>query len=611
MDDLSMHAQVSENPQVQEQGGDMEDFGALLEKSLKQLKEGELVQGTVVKVTDREVYIDVGAKSEGIVPRAEFKDKEVKPGDVVTVYIESVEGRGGRTLISKHKADFTLAWDQIQDAYLNDKTVKARVLHQVKGGLMVEVFGVNAFLPGSQLDNRRVRNFAKFVGKDIEVKIIKVNRARKNIVVSRREVLEEELEKARERLKALRPGEVLKGVIKNITDFGAFVDLGFVDGLIHLSDLSWHRIDHPSRVVKIGQEVDVKVLSVDPEKMRVSLSLKHLQPHPWESVAQKYPIGSTVTGVVKKILDFGAIVELEPGIEGFVHINEMRWGRPPRHPSEVMKEGDRVDLVVLNVDIEKQRISLGYKQAQPDPWALIDEKFPVGSVVRGTVKELSNTGAYLDFGDGIEGFLHVGDISWTQRFSHPEEALKVGQKLRVVVMRVDKKERILEVSLKHTRPNPWEQIQKNLPEGTVVELPITEVGERGIVVQVEEGLEGFVPRSHLIHRNDPQAHYQVGQTLTLQVLKVEPERKRVLLSEREIERRRRMEERRAREAERAEMKEHLELKPVRLNLGDLLRSELEKLEALRQGLDEEGEEEPTPAPQEEPSASGETPTENA
>ncbi len=563
------------------------DFGALLEQSLRQLKEGDLVEGTVVKVTDKEVYVDVGAKSEGIVPRSEFKE-EVKPGDRVTVYIESVDGRGGRTIISKHKADFTLAWDKIHEAYTENKTVTARVLSQVKGGLLVEVFGVNAFLPGSQVDIRRVRNFARWVGEEIPVKIIKVNKARKNIVVSRREVLEEEREKARERLKELRPGEVLKGVVKHLTDFGAFVDLGFVDGLIHLSDLSWERVSHPSQVVKVGQEVEVKVLNVDVDRMRVSLSLKHLQPHPWEKVAEKYPVGSKVVGVVKKILDHGAIVELEPGVEGFVHINELKWGRPPRHPSQVIQEGERHEFVVLYVDIENQRISLGLKQAQADPWALIEEKFPVGTIVRGTVKELTNTGAFLEFEGGVEGFLHVGNLSWTQRFSSPADALRVGQKLRVMVIKVDSRERILEVSLKHTRPNPWDKIREQLPEGAVVELPIVQIGERGLVVQIEEGLEGFVPRSHLIHRDTMHDHYQVGQTLRLQVMKIEPERKRILLSERELHRRMREEERRREKEEMRAVQSRLE--PVRLNLGEILRSELEKVRALQEGLDEEEEE---------------------
>ncbi len=563
------------------------DFGELLEQSLRQLREGDLVEGTVVKVTDKEVYVDVGAKSEGIVPRSEFKE-EVKPGDKVTVYIESVDGRGGRTIISKHKADFTLAWDKIHEAYTENKTVTARVLSQVKGGLLVEVFGVNAFLPGSQVDIRRVRNFARWVGEEIPVKIIKVNKARKNIVVSRREVLEEEREKARERLKELRPGEVLKGVVKHLTDFGAFVDLGFVDGLIHLSDLSWERVSHPSQVVKVGQEVEVKVLNVDVDRMRVSLSLKHLQPHPWEKVAEKYPVGSKVVGVVKKILDHGAIVELEPGVEGFVHINELKWGRPPRHPSQVIQEGERHEFVVLYVDIENQRISLGLKQAQADPWALIEEKFPVGTIVRGTVKELTNTGAFLEFEGGVEGFLHVGNLSWTQRFSSPADALRVGQKLRVMVIKVDSRERILEVSLKHTRPNPWDKIREQLPEGAVVELPITQIGERGLVVQIEEGLEGFVPRSHLIHRDTMHDHYQVGQTLRLQVMKIEPERKRILLSERELHRRMREEERRKEKEEMRAVQSRLE--PVRLNLGEILRSELEKVRALQEGRDEEEEE---------------------
>jgi len=554
-----------------QKGGDEAGFVELLESKLNPPKEGEIVKGVVVKVLKDEVYIDIGAKSEGVAPRTEFKDEELEPGKEVNVYIDALDGRDGRTIVSKHKADFLLAWDKIKDAYQSNKTIEARVLRTVKGGLMVEIFGVNAFLPGSQLDLVKVKNIPSYVGKTIPVKVIKINKARKNIVVSRREVLLEEQEKLRQKLMEIRPGDVIEGVVKNVTDFGAFVDIGGIDGLIYISELSWTKIGHPSEVVKPGDKVKVKVLEVDPENFKISLSLKLLQPHPWEKVKEKYPVGTTVRGTVKKIIDYGIFVELEPGIEGFVHISEMKWGKPPRHPSEVVKEGARVDVVVLNVDIEKQRISLGMKQAQPDPWALIEEKYPVGSVVKGVVKDFENYGAYIELEDGIEGFLHVADISWTQKFAKPEEALRKGQKLRLKVLKIDKKKRLLDLGLKHLSPNPWDEIEQKIPPGTQLKAPIKQITDKGVVVEVDKGLDGFVALSHLQKKGDPGKNYSIGEELNLQVLKIEPKRKRILLSEREYYR-----------AKEKEEVARYKPEPAKINLGEILKAELERIEELKE-----------------------------
>ncbi len=553
-----------------QKGGDDAGFVELLESKINPPKEGDIVKGTIVKVLKDEVYIDIGAKSEGVAPRSEFKEEELVPGKEVNVYIDALDGRDGRTIVSKHKADFLLAWDKIKEAYQSNMTVEAKVLKTVKGGLMVEVFGVNAFLPGSQLDLTKVRNIPSFVGKTIPVKVIKINKARKNIVVSRREVLLEEQEKLRQKLMEIRPGDVIEGVVKNVTDFGAFVDIGGIDGLIYISELSWTKIGHPSEVVKPGDKVRVKVLEVDPENFKVSLSLKLLQPHPWEKVKEKYPVGSTVRGTVKKIIDYGIFVELEPGIEGFVHISEMKWGKPPRHPSEIVKEGARVDVVVLNVDVEKQRISLGMKQAQPDPWALIEEKYPVGSVVKGVVKDFENYGAYIELEDGIEGFLHVADISWTQKFARPEEALRKGQKLRLKVLKIDKKKRLLDLGLKHLSPNPWDEIEQKIPPGTHLKAPIKQITDKGVVVEVDKGLDGFVALSHLQKKGDPAKNYQVGEELNLQVMKIEPKRKRILLSEREYYR-----------AKEKEEVARYRPEPAKINLGEILKAELQRIEELK------------------------------
>jgi len=570
---------VEENKGKQMKGGEEENFLELMENSINPPQEGEIVEGVVVKVTPQEVYIDIGSKSEGVAPRIEFKNATLKPGDKVSVYVESIDGKDGRTVVSKHKADFMIAWDKIRDAYQENATIKAKVLRQVKGGLIVDIYGVDAFLPGSQIDVKKVKSIPAFVGKEIEVKVIKINKARKNIVVSRKEVIEEETERIQQRLMEIKKGDILEGIVKNITEFGVFVDVGGVDGLVHISDLAWHKVSHPKDIVSVGEKIKKKVLEVEPENLKLSLSLKHLTPHPFEEVAKKYPIGTKVKGTVKKIVDYGAFVELEPGVEGLVHISEMVWGKQPPHPSSVVKEGEKVDVVVLNIDIEKQRISLGMKQAKPDPWSLIEEKYPIGSVVRGKVKEFGNFGAYIEIEDGIEGFLHVGDISWTTRFSSPQEALRVNQRLKLKVLNIDKRKRLLELGLKQLRTNPWEEIERRIPPRTHLKAPIREVTERGVVVEVDRGLEGFVPQSHLWKRGDPRTNYSENEELNLSVLRIEPKRKRILLSEKEY----------YKEKEKEEIARYRP-EPVRINLGEVLKSEIEKLEELKSGKSEEEEE---------------------
>ncbi|MEO0247863.1 MAG: 30S ribosomal protein S1 [candidate division WOR-3 bacterium] len=564
------------------------EFEELLQKSISVPKEGDVVKGVIVKVTPQEVFIDIGTKSEGVCPRVEFKDPDIKPGDEVYVYVDAIDGKDGKTIVSKHKADFLMVWDRINDAFKNDEIIDAKVVRQTKGGLMVEVFGVDAFLPGSQIDVKKVKSISAFVGKTIKVKIIKLNRQRKNIVVSRKEVIEAELESQRMKLMSMKVGDVVEGVVKNVTDFGVFVDVGGVDGLIHISDLSWTKVDDPSSILKPGDQVKVKVLDIDPENNRLSLGYKHLQPHPFEQVAKKYPIGSLHKGTVKKILDFGVIVELEPGIEGLVHITEMRWGKPPVHPSEMVKEGDKVDVVVLNVEVEKQRISLGMKQATPDPWSLIDEKYAEGTIVRGTIKDFDSQGAFIELEDGIQGYLHVGDISWTKKYKSPEEALRKGQKLRFKVLSTDKRGRMVILSLKHMRPNPWEEIEKTLLPGTDIKAPITEITDRGIYVEIQGALEGFVPANQLYRKGNPAEQYKVGEELNLKVFRVEAAKKRITLSEREYYRAIEKAEAQQRHAAEKQAEEATILKsePVRINLGEILRQELQKLEELKNIMEE-------------------------
>jgi small subunit ribosomal protein S1 len=558
------------------------EFEELLQKSITVPKEGEVVRGVVVKVTPQEVFIDIGTKSEGVCPRVEFKDPDIKPGDEVYVYVDAIDGKDGRTIVSKHKADFLMVWDKINDIYKNDEIIEAKVVRQIKGGLIVEIFGVDAFLPGSQIDVKKVKSINSFVGKTIKVKVIKLNRQRKNIVVSRKEVMETELEAQRMKLMAMKVGDVVEGVVKNVTDFGVFVDVGGVDGLIHISDLSWTKVEDIQSILKPGDQVRVKILDIDPENNKLSLGYKQLQPHPFEQVAKKYPLGSVHKVTIKKVLEFGAIAELEPGVEGLIHITEMKWGKPPVHPSELVREGDKVDAVVLNVEVEKQRISLGMKQATPDPWSMIDEKYPRDAVVKGTIRDFDSQGAFVELEEGIQGYLHIGDISWTKKYKSPEEALKKGQKLRFKVLTTDKKARVVMLSLKHMRPNPWDEIEKTLMPGTEVRAVVTEITDRGLYVEIQGALEGFVPSNQLQKRGDPLELYKVGEELNLKVFKVEPAKKRITLSEREFYRVKEKPE----PVKAEEAAPSFKSEPVRLNLGEILRQELQKLEELKNIMEE-------------------------
>ncbi len=539
--------------------------------SVRQIKEGDIIEGKILKITEREVFIDIGGKSEGVCPLSEFKNpEEIKKGSSVYVYVEEVEGEDGFTILSKHKAEFILAWDKIKSIYDENRTINARVVKKVKGGLIVDVFGVDAFLPGSQIDVKLVKNFSQWVGKEIPVKIIKINKLRKNIVVSRKAAIEEEIAKKREKIeKEFKIGDIVEAEIKNITNSAVFVDVNGIDGIVSIQELSNRKIKHPKEVVSIGEKTRFKIIGIDLENLTLHLSLKALLPSIWEELEKKYPLGEKVRGKVKKILDYGILVELEPEIVGFVHLSEMSWKKSIKHPSEIVKEGMYVDAIVLDIDKEKGKISLGMKQTQPDPWSSVEEKFPVGSIVRGIVKGFDNFGAFVELEEGIEGYLHIADISWTRRFHKPEEALKIGQKLKLKVIEVDKKNRILHLSLKHLRPDPWEEIKKRLSLVGFIKAPITEITSRGIVVEVDKGLEGFVPANHLSRKGNINEVYHIGEEIALKVMKVEPQKKRVLLSEKEYEK----------FMEKKEIEKFIKKteEPVRIQLGEILKGELEKL----------------------------------
>jgi small subunit ribosomal protein S1 len=505
-----------------------------MEGTSETLTEGKIVKGTVYSVTEKEVILDVGFKSEGTIPIDEFKNcTEVKRGDIFDVFLEKMENQDGLIVLSKEKADFLRAWSDIKDSYDARSIVTTTVDRRIKGGLVVKLMGVDAFLPGSQIALRQVPNLDEMIGQDLECKIIKLNKRRRNIVVSRRVVLEEEREeKKKSLLSELTVGEEREGIVKNITDFGAFVDLGGIDGLLHLTDLTWGRVSHPSEVVAIGDNLKVKILDFDRERERISLGLKQLTPYPWEGVEERYPIGKKMRGKVVSITDYGAFVELEKGIEGLIHISEMSWTRHVKHPSKVVAIGDTVEAIVLNVDKEHEKISLGLKQLEPDPWKALESKYPPGTRLKGKVRNLTNFGAFVEIEDGIDGLVHISDMSWAKRIRHPSEMVKKSDEVEVVVLEIDSDKRRISLGMKQTRENPWTELAKEFTIGTEIHGSITRLLDRGAVVELREDVEGFVPLSHLGIEGlkKPTDYFESGDEIPLKVIKMDPQNKRIVLS---------------------------------------------------------------------------------
>ncbi len=498
------------------------------------LKEGKIVKGTVYSINNKEIILDVGFKSEGTIPISEFADcTEVKKGDVFDVFLEKMENQDGMIVLSKERADFLQAWDDIKDAYDIGTVVKTTVDRRIKGGLVVKLMSVDAFLPGSQIALRQVPNLDELIGQDLECKIIKLNKRRRNIVVSRRVVLEEQREEKKKQLLAeLKVGEEREGIVKNITDFGAFVDLGGIDGLLHLTDLTWGRVSHPSEVVAILDKLKIKILDFDKDRERISLGLKQLTPYPWEGVDERYPVGNKIRGKVVSITDYGAFIELEKGIEGLIHISEMSWTRHVKHPSKVVAIGDTVEVVVLNVDKEHEKISLGLKQLEPDPWKALENKYPPGTRLRGKVRNLTNFGAFVEIEDGIDGLVHISDMSWAKRVRHPSEIIKKGEEVEVVVLEIDSNKKRISLGMKQTKENPWTSLADEFSIGTETQGLITRLLDRGAVVELRDDVEGFVPQSHLGIENikKPTDHFDAGIKVPLKVIKMDPQNKRIVLS---------------------------------------------------------------------------------
>ncbi len=514
---------------------ELEGMMEMYEETLASVEEGEIVHAKVIRVTDKVVILDVGFKSEGSVNRDEFKEPgTLQPGDQVEVFLERLEDDDGLVVLSKKKADFLRVWEKIREAHESEVSVPGILAKKIKGGVIVDIMGVDAFLPGSQLALRRVPNLEELIGKTYDFKIIKLNKRRRNIVVSRRVLLEAEREVKRDELKKeLEVGQLRKGVVKNITDFGAFIDLGGMDGLLHITDMSWGRVGHPSEVVQIGGELEVKILDIDWERERLSLGIKQLQGYPWEGVDKKYPVGSRVLGRVVSVTNYGAFVELEKGVEGLVHISEMSWTRNVKHPSQVVNVGEEIEAVVLRVDVGEEKISLGMKQIEEDPWHAFPEKYPLGTRLNGTVRNLTSFGAFVEVEPGIDGLVHVSDMSWTKRVEHPSELLASDDELEVVILGIDPDAKRISLGIKQVTEDPWPALGEkyHADEAEEVSAKVRRFEEEGLVVDIGEEVEGFVPHAELgANLPDPSDFFEPGDELEVKPLEVDKENRRIIFT---------------------------------------------------------------------------------
>ena len=512
---------------------EFEEMDKVYEETLKSVKEGEIVTGRIVEIKSETVLIDIGYKSEGFIPLNEFKNKgELKAGDEVNVLLEKKEDDDGRIVLSMEKASRVLSWERILDQYQEGDMVKGKVVRKVKGGLMVDV-GVEAFLPGSQIGLRPSQNLDQYIGQEYNFKIVKINKSRKNIVVSRREQLIEQKEKGRKALiKDLEVGQMKKGEVKNITDFGAFIDLGGMDGLLHITDMSWGRVSHPSEVLAVGDTIEVKILSFDLKGGKISLGLKQKTTSPWEDIETKFPIGERVKGKVVNLLPYGAFIELEKGVEGLIHISEFSWTRHIEHPSQMLAMGDIIEAMVLNIDKGSQKISLSLKQIESNPWLEIEKKYPAGTTVSGKIRNIADYGAFVEVAEGIDGLVHISDISWIRKINHPSEVLKKGQKVDTIVISVDAANQKIALGIKQLIDDPWEAIAQKYVPGTVLTGKITKITNFGIFVEIEKDVEGLI---HISETDLPQGQvltdcYKEGSQINCKVVKIDNAERRIALS---------------------------------------------------------------------------------
>lgn len=513
---------------------DDDAFRNMFDNRLSKVKEDEMVHGKVVSVTKDEILVDIGFKSLGIVPRAEFVGAEtLTPGDSVDVFIEKIEDGEGRLILSRRRADFMKTWEDILKLHETQSVTPVRILRRIKGGMVVDLLGIEAFLPGSQIDVRPVRDFDAWVGKALDVRVVKVNHPSENVVVSHKVLLEEQLSEQRNKiLGTLEKGLVLEGVVKAISDFGVFVDLGGVDGLVHITDLSWGRVTHPSEIVQLDEQVKVVVLDYDPNRKRISLGMKQLTAHPWDEIGEKYEPGTKVTGKVVSLTDYGAFIEIEKGVEGLIHISEMSWTQHVKHPSQVVSLGQMVSAVVLNIDKGERKLALGMKQLEPDPWNDLTAKYPVNSVHKGIVRNLTNFGVFVELEPGVDGLVHISDLSWTKKIRHPGEFVKKGDELDVVVLAIDNEHRRISLGHKQIVENPWDVFEGEFGVGTETEGKILRIIDKGVIVEMPQGVDGFVPVSQLSFapvRNIAD-FFNPGDNLPLKVVEFDKEQKKIVLS---------------------------------------------------------------------------------
>ncbi|GAA4847170.1 30S ribosomal protein S1 [Algivirga pacifica] len=504
----------------------------MYEGTLNDVEENEVVEGTVVSITDREVVLNIGFKSDGLVPRNEFRDVEdLKIGDSVQVYIENKEDAQGQLVLSRKKAKIVKAWEQIQGAFDNDAVIEGVVKRRTKGGLIVDIFGIEAFLPGSQIDVKPIRDFDVFVDKKMELKVVKINYANDNVVVSHKVLIEKDLEEQKQQiLNNLERGQVLEGVIKNMTNFGVFIDLGGVDGLLHITDISWGRISHPDEVLNLDQKVNVVVLDFDDEKKRISLGMKQLTPHPWDSLPETVDVGARVKGKIVNVADYGAFLEITPGVEGLIHVSEMSWSQHLRNPQDFIKVGEELEAQVLTIDREERKMSLGIKQLTEDPWTQKDliEKYAVGSKHKGIVRNLTNFGLFIELEEGIDGLVHVSDLSWTKKIKHPSEFTKVGEELEVVVLEIDPEARRLALGHKQLEENPWEHFETVFVPGTIHNGTIVNKTDKGAIIELQFGIEGFCLNKFL--KKEDGSMPETGETVEFRISEFSKDDKKIGLS---------------------------------------------------------------------------------
>ena len=562
-----------------------EELDKAYDETLNKVSEHQVVDGTVISVDKKEVVVNIGYKSDGIIPASEFRyNPDLKAGDTVEVYVENAEDRKGQLVLSHKKARLSKSWDRVNAALDNEEVVQGYIKCRTKGGMIVDVFGIEAFLPGSQIDVHPIRDYDQFVGTTMDFKIVKINQEFRNVVVSHKALIEAELEaQKKEIIGKLEKGQILEGTVKNITSYGVFVDLGGVDGLIHITDLSWGRVDDPHKVVELDQKINVVILDFDDEKKRIALGLKQLTPHPWDALDAELKVGDHVKGKVVVIADYGAFVEIQPGVEGLIHVSEMSWSQHLRSAQEFLKVGDEVEAVILTLDRDERKMSLGIKQLKEDPWEAIEVKYPVGSKHTAKVRNFTNFGVFVELEEGVDGLIHISDLSWTKKVKHPSEFTQVGAEIDVIVLDIDKENRRLSLGHKQLEDNPWDVFEEKFTVGSIHEGKITELLEKGAVVALDENVEGFATPKHLVKEDGSQAAQ--GETLPFKVIEFNKDSKRIILSHsRTFEDPQREEKKAAAKKTRAAKKEEapkIENVAASTTLGDLdvlanLKAQMEK-----------------------------------